>query len=41
MRALALTMKDPEVAILMTDLAADFHKLADRVAAKKSPLSRR
>ena len=30
MRALALTMKDPEVAILMTDLAADSHKLADQ-----------
>ena len=30
MRALALTMKDPEVIILMTDLAADYEKLADR-----------
>jgi hypothetical protein len=26
MRALALTMKDPEVIILMTDLAADYEK---------------
>jgi hypothetical protein len=32
MRALALTMKDPEIIILMTDLAADYEKLADRVA---------
>ena len=39
MRALALTMDDPEVVILMTDLAADYEKLADRVAAKKSPAS--
>jgi hypothetical protein len=40
MRALALTMKDPEVIILMTDLAADYEKLAERAAAKmagKSP----
>ena len=35
MRALALTMKDPEIIILMTDLAADYEKLADRAAAKK------
>ena len=38
MRALALTMKDPEVIILMTDLA--YEKLAERAAAKmagKSP----
>ena len=34
MRALALTMKDPEIIILMTDLAADYEKLADRAAAK-------
>jgi hypothetical protein len=39
MRALALTMKDPEVAILTNDLATDYEKLTDRVAAKKSPLS--
>jgi len=30
MRALALTMKDTEVATLMNDLAADYDKLADR-----------
>jgi hypothetical protein len=34
MRALALTMKDAEAIILMTDLAADYDKLADRAAAK-------
>ena len=34
MRALALTMKDTEIIILMTDLAADYEKLADRTAAK-------
>jgi hypothetical protein len=41
MRALALMMKDPEVITLMTDLAADYEKLADRAAAKaaKSPPS--
>ena len=38
MRALALTMKDPEIIILMTDLAADFEKLADRAAAKTAKL---
>jgi hypothetical protein len=38
MRALALTMKDPEVIILMTDLAADYEKLADRAAAKMAKL---
>jgi len=38
MRALALTMKDPEVIILMTDLAADYEKLADRTAAKMAKL---
>ena len=27
MRALALTMKDPEIIILMTDLAVDYEKL--------------
>jgi hypothetical protein len=41
MRALALTMKDPETVILMNDLAADYEKLADRAARKieegKSP----
>jgi hypothetical protein len=41
MRALALTMKDPETVILMNDLAADYDKLADRAAlktnGKKSP----
>jgi hypothetical protein len=38
--ALALMMKDAEVITLMTDLAADYEKLADRTAekmAKKSP----
>ena len=34
MRALALTMKDAEVIILMTDLAADYEKHAERAAAK-------
>jgi hypothetical protein len=34
MRELALTMKDPETVILMTDLAADYDKLAARVAIK-------
>jgi hypothetical protein len=38
MRALALTMKDPEVIILMTDLAAHYEKLADRAAAKMAKL---
>jgi hypothetical protein len=38
MRALALTMKDPEIIILMTDLAADYEKLADRAAAKTAKL---
>jgi hypothetical protein len=41
MRALALTMKDPETVILMNDLAADYDKLADRATlkanGKKSP----
>ena len=40
MRALALTMKDPEVITLMTGLAADYEKLAEPAAAKmaeKSP----
>jgi regulator of extracellular matrix RemA (YlzA/DUF370 family) len=37
MRALALTMKDSEVVTLM---AADYDKLADRMAVKKSPLRR-
>lgn len=40
MRALSLTMKDPEVVALMSDLASDYDKLADRAAAKlarKSP----
>jgi hypothetical protein len=36
MRALALTMKDPETIILMNDLAADYGKLADRRAAVKA-----
>ena len=30
MRALALTMKDPETVILMNDLADDYDRLADR-----------
>jgi hypothetical protein len=34
MRALSLTMKDPEVVTLMRDLANDYDKLADRAAAK-------
>jgi hypothetical protein len=34
MRALALTMKDSEAAILMNDLAADYETLADIVALK-------
>ena len=38
MRSLALTMKDPEIIILMTDLAADYEKLADRAAAKTAKL---
>ena len=40
MRALALTMNDPEVVAAMTNLAADYDKLAQRAAAKtaKSPL---
>ena len=37
MRALALTMKDTEVATLMDDLAADYDKLADRAAAQSKP----
>jgi hypothetical protein len=41
MRALALTMKDPETIVLMNDLAVDYEKLADRAARKieegKSP----
>jgi hypothetical protein len=31
-------MKDPEVIILMTDLAADYEKLADRAAARMAKL---
>ena len=38
MRALALTMKDPEIIILMTDLAADYEKLGDRAAARTAKL---
>jgi hypothetical protein len=38
MRALALTMKDPEVITLMTHLAADYEKLANRAAAKTAKL---
>ena len=38
MRALAITMKDPEVIILMTDLAADYEELADRAAARTAKL---
>jgi hypothetical protein len=41
MRALALTMKDPETVTLMIDLADDYDKLADRAVLKanrrKSP----
>jgi hypothetical protein len=36
MRALALTMKDPETVILMNDLADDYDRLADRAAIKAS-----
>jgi hypothetical protein len=38
MRALALTMKDPEIIILITDLTADFEKFADLAAAKTAKL---
>ena len=38
MRALAITMKDPEVMILMTDLAADYEELADRGAVRTAKL---
>ena len=41
MRALALTMKDPEIIILMTGLAAEYEKLADRAAAKMAGKSAR
>jgi hypothetical protein len=34
MRALALTMKDQEVIILMNHLAAAYDKLADKAAAR-------
>ena len=34
MRALALTMKDPETVILMNDLADDYDRLADRAAIR-------
>jgi hypothetical protein len=34
MRALARTIGNPNVAILMTDLAADYDKLAEKVALK-------
>jgi hypothetical protein len=34
MRALALTMKDTEVVVLMTDLAAHYDKLADKAALR-------
>jgi len=38
MRALALTMKDPETVILMNDLADDYDRLADRaILGRKSP----
>ena len=36
MRALALTMKDTDVVVLMNDLAADYDKLADKAAALKA-----
>jgi hypothetical protein len=43
MRALAVTMNDSEVVILLNDLAADYDKLADRAAikanGKKPPLN--
>jgi hypothetical protein len=34
MRALALTMKDPETIVLMNDLARDCDKLAERAARR-------
>jgi hypothetical protein len=34
MRALARTMRNPDAAILMTDLAADYDKLAERAAIR-------
>ena len=34
MRALALTMKDPETIVLMNDLARDYDKLAERAARR-------
>jgi hypothetical protein len=36
MQALALTMKDPEIVILMNDLADDYDRLADRAAWEKA-----
>jgi hypothetical protein len=36
MRALAKTMMDPNAAVLMTDLAAHYDKLADKAAALKA-----
>jgi hypothetical protein len=38
MRALARTMADPKIAILMADLAADYDKLADCAALKANSL---
>ena len=31
-----ITMKDPEVIILMTDLAAEYEKLADRYSSARA-----
>ena len=36
MRALAVTMRDTEVFVLMNDLAADYDTLADRAAARRA-----
>jgi hypothetical protein len=37
MQALALTMKDPEIVILMNDLADDHDRLADKAANGRKP----
>jgi hypothetical protein len=37
MQALALTMKDPEIVILMNDLADAYDRLADRAANGRKP----
>ena len=40
MRALAVTMKDTEIFILMNGLAADYDTLADRAAARRADESK-